>query len=85
LNQKTFNLPVRLNLLMFLAIGIFFLWTEHRAHLYGLLPYALFTEMYGFPLTIYLLLGWKGNPHLDPLHIASNFLILGGFWMLASA
>jgi protein-S-isoprenylcysteine O-methyltransferase Ste14 len=71
---------------------------------------ALFTEMYGFPLTIYLLsgwlgsrypgldlyahdsghlwhtlLGWKGDPHLDPLHIASNLLIIGGFWMLASA
>ncbi len=71
---------------------------------------ALFTEMYGFPLTIYLLsgwlqsrypqldlfsheaghlwhtlLGWKGNPHLDPLHILSNVLILAGFILLASA
>jgi len=71
---------------------------------------ALFTEMYGFPLTLYLLsgwlgsrypgldlfshesghlwhtlLGWKGNPHTDPLHILSNLLIGGGFIMLASA
>lgn len=71
---------------------------------------ALFTEMYGFPLTIYLLSGWlqsrypeldvfahdsghlwhtllgmEGNPHFDPLHIASNLLIIGGFLMLASA
>jgi protein-S-isoprenylcysteine O-methyltransferase Ste14 len=71
---------------------------------------ALFTEMYGFPLTLYLLsgwlgsrypgldlfshdaghlwhtvLGWKGNPHLDPLHLLSNGLIFGGFILLASA
>jgi methanethiol S-methyltransferase len=71
---------------------------------------ALFTEMYGFPLTIYLfsgwlqtkfpqvdflshdaghllevMLGWRLNPHLGPFHIASNILIFGGFWLLASA
>jgi protein-S-isoprenylcysteine O-methyltransferase Ste14 len=71
---------------------------------------ALFTEMYGFPLTIYLLsgwlqrrypgldllthdaghlwdtlLGWKGNPHINPLHLLSNVLIGGGFVLLASA
>jgi protein-S-isoprenylcysteine O-methyltransferase Ste14 len=69
---------------------------------------ALFVEMYGFPLTIYLLAGWlgrrfpganffthdaghllysllgfKGNPHLNPLHLASNLFILGGFLLLA--
>jgi protein-S-isoprenylcysteine O-methyltransferase Ste14 len=71
---------------------------------------ALFTEMYGFPLTIYFLSGWltsrfpevdflehdnghllhilfgfEGNPHFDPLHIASNLLIVLGFFLLASA
>lgn len=71
---------------------------------------ALFTEMYGFPLTIYFLSGWltsrfpevdflehdnghllhflfgfEGNPHFDPLHIASNLLIVLGFILLASA
>ncbi len=71
---------------------------------------ALFVEMYGFPLTIYLLsgwlmsrypgmdvfshdaghlwntlLGWKINPHFDPLHILSNVLILGGFIILSAA
>lgn len=71
---------------------------------------ALFTEMYGFPLTIYFLSGWltekypgidffdhenghllhtifgfEGNAHFDPLHIASNVLIILGFFLLASA
>jgi protein-S-isoprenylcysteine O-methyltransferase Ste14 len=71
---------------------------------------ALFTEMYGFPLTIFLLSGWlqskypgldlfahdsghllhtllglPGNPHFDPLHIASNILILAGLLLLSSS
>jgi len=71
---------------------------------------ALFTEMYGFPLTIYLLsgwlgsrfpaidlfshnsghlwntlLGWKGDPHFSPLHMASSLLIGGGFLLLSAA
>ena len=71
---------------------------------------ALFTEMYGFPLTIYLLsgwlakrlpgvdllshdaghllydlMGWRGDPHLNPLHILSNLLIFGGFLVIGSA
>lgn len=71
---------------------------------------ALFTEMYGFPLTIYLLsgwlssafpgidllshnsghlwetlLGWKGDPHLNPLHLLSNVLIFAGFILISMA
>jgi protein-S-isoprenylcysteine O-methyltransferase Ste14 len=71
---------------------------------------ALFAEMYGFPLTIYLLSGWlqsryphldllshdvghlwwdltgqQGDPHMGLLHILSNLLIFGGFFLLASA
>lgn len=71
---------------------------------------ALFTEMYGFPLTIYLLsgwlgdkypqldllshnaghlwntlIGWTGDPHLNPLHILSNLLLVGGFILLSAA
>ena len=71
---------------------------------------ALFVEMYGFPLTIYLLsgwlvrnypgvdflshdaghllhtlIGWKIDPHFDPLHLLSNILIFGGFILLSSA
>lgn len=71
---------------------------------------ALFTEMYGFPLTIYLLsgwlgsrypsldlyahnnghlwetlLGWKGDPHLNPLHFLSDGFVAAGFIIIASA
>jgi len=71
---------------------------------------ALFVEMYGFPLTIYLLSGWlaqkfpgidplghdaghlwytllgfKGDPHFNPIHIASNILIVAGFFVLSAA
>src|SRR3970040_551163 len=71
---------------------------------------ALFTEMYGFPLTIYLLSGWlgtrylqldllthdaghiwysllgfEGDPHLNPIHILSNISIFAGFIVMASA
>jgi protein-S-isoprenylcysteine O-methyltransferase Ste14 len=31
------------------------------------------------------LLGWKGDPHVNPLHLLSNGLIFGGFILLASA
>src|SRR5215472_1020421 len=69
---------------------------------------ALFAEMYGFPLTIFLLSGWlahhypgvdfwshnsghllhtllgfKGDPHMDPLHIVSEVLIVAGLFLLA--
>lgn len=71
---------------------------------------ALFTEMYGFPLTIYLLsgwlgsrypalslfshnsghlwqtlLGWKGDPHLSPLHWLSDGAIVAGFILIGAA
>jgi protein-S-isoprenylcysteine O-methyltransferase Ste14 len=71
---------------------------------------ALFVEMYGFPLTIYLFSGWlaqrfpgvdflshdaghlwyrvlgfEGNPHLNPIHLLSNALIIAGLVLLSAA
>jgi protein-S-isoprenylcysteine O-methyltransferase Ste14 len=70
---------------------------------------ALFTEMYGVPLTVYLLsgwlgskipglqtthagghlfndlIGWRGDPHLSPFHLASYVLIGAGFWLVSAA
>lgn len=81
-------------------------WTTFRSM--GAFIVALFAEMYGFPLTIYLLtsffgnrlgldythdkghilntlLGIKGDPHFDILHIVSNVFIIGAIILLGKA
>ena len=30
------------------------------------------------------LIGWKGDPHVSPFHLASYAFIIGGFWLVAA-
>lgn len=39
--QRGVHIPVGLGFCLFLAIAIFFLWEEHRAHILGAVPYVL--------------------------------------------
>lgn len=39
--RSPFRIPMWLGFGLFLAIALFFLWEEHRAHLLGALPYVL--------------------------------------------
>lgn len=40
-SRETFRIPVWLGTSLFLAIAAFFLLEEHRAHILGVLPYAI--------------------------------------------
>ena len=39
--QRPFRLPLWVGFCLFLAIALFFLWEEHRAHILGAVPYVL--------------------------------------------
>lgn len=39
--REPLRIPVWSGLCLFLAIATFFLWEEHKAHILGVLPYAL--------------------------------------------
>ncbi len=39
--REPFHIPWMLGFFLFLAIALFFLWSEHRAHILGALPFAL--------------------------------------------
>ena len=39
--RRQFQVPGWLGVCLFMAIAVFFLWEEHRAHLLGMIPYAL--------------------------------------------
>ena len=38
----------------------------------------------GQDITHYLI-GWKGDPHFSPFHLASYVFIIGGFWLISAA
>jgi hypothetical protein len=59
-----FRRPVNLTLLGFLAISAFFLFSEHRAHFFGALPYLL---LLACPLLhLFGHSGRKGHRHREP-------------------
>ena len=40
--REPFRIPWTLGFCLFLAVAMFFLWEEHKLHILGALPYALF-------------------------------------------
>ena len=105
---------VAINSVIFIAFASSFFHPRSRRDwrvlgTYSAFIVALFTEMYGFPLTIYLLsgllgssfpalvpthagghllndlIGWQGDPHLSPFHLASYVVMGAGIILLSRA
>ena len=53
--------PVTVGICIFLAIAGFFLWQEHRAHVFGILPYLLLAAC---PILHNLMHGRHGGRHV---------------------
>jgi hypothetical protein len=64
-NKSTLNVN-HVVLLFLVAVGGFFLWTEHKADLIGALPYLIFLSC---PLMhIFMHKGHSGHNHKDDAH-----------------
>lgn len=59
---KKYLVPSRLALILFMGIAGFFLWTEHRAHILGALPYLILLLC---PLIHIFMHRGHGNHHGD--------------------
>jgi len=64
-DQAKYQRWLRLGLGVFLAIALFFLWQEHRAHLFGALPWLL---LLACPLMHRLMHRRHGDHHRDESH-----------------
>ena len=62
--RQGFRIPIWLGACAFLAIAVFFLWEEHRAHILGAIPYLF---LLACPLLhVFMHRGHGGKGHEGP-------------------
>ncbi|HEX8042476.1 DUF2933 domain-containing protein [Candidatus Deferrimicrobium sp.] len=66
--HRSFRLPFGIALVAFLGIAVFFLWSEHKAHILGALPWLL---LLACPFLHFFMHRGHGGHHGDDGHGAS--------------